>query len=195
PREPLADALIRVAELRGLPCVANEVDSTQPWAIIDCADIERLNFADRRTQRQLLVRPGQLLAPLSENDSTRNALRRIARGQEVLAANDRRIAVSFLPDFINAALDLFIDGEAGEWTLVNSGVITEEELLRKLAQILGLEPRLVRGVPAWTLGQSTDESLGHDSPNLLPSLMDALHRYCQDLPPLIEELEPAVGSR
>ncbi|HEY0369701.1 MAG TPA: hypothetical protein VGC85_08905, partial [Chthoniobacterales bacterium] len=91
PREPIADALIRVAELRGLPCVANEFDSTQPWAVIDCADIERLNFVNRRTQRQLLVRPGQLLTPLSENDSTRNALRRIARGEEVLAANDRRI--------------------------------------------------------------------------------------------------------
>jgi dTDP-4-dehydrorhamnose reductase len=147
----------------------------------------------------LVIRPGQLLAAFAEDDTLLQQLRQIANGEPVEVANDIHLSVSFLPELVNIALDLLIDGERGIWHIANSGITTPADLLLRATEILQLDPSLVRPVPNWSLRRPAARprmcALGSERGQFLSSLEDALLRYCRDLPPLAIELEPAVGAQ
>ncbi|MDQ6861837.1 MAG: sugar nucleotide-binding protein [Verrucomicrobiota bacterium] len=149
--------------------------------------------------KALLVRPGKLLAPFSETSPLVQILRQIARGEQVRVANDVRQSVSFLPEVITVALDMLIDAETGVWHVANTGIVTPFELVRSAAQLLQLDSSLVEGVPEWTLRRpaprARNRALLSERAQFLAPLSDALARYCAELPPLVEVLEPAIGTR
>jgi len=52
-------------------------------------------------------------------------------GQPWRAASDQRVSPTYVPDLVNVALDLLIDGTDGIWHLANEGDISWSELARK----------------------------------------------------------------
>ena len=149
--------------------------------------------------KALIVRSGKVLAPLEENDFLLSSLRRIAAGERVQVAHDLRLSATFLPDLVNAALDLLIDGETGVWHLANAGVVTPRDLLLAAAEISKLDADLIEGVPFWSLHRAADRpryrALESERAPLLPPLADALQRYCTDAARAILELDAAVAVR
>jgi dTDP-4-dehydrorhamnose reductase len=149
--------------------------------------------------KALIIRPGKLLAPADENDFLLAPLRRLAGGERVRVAHDLRFSVTFLPDLVNAALDLLIDGETGLWHLPNPGVLTPQDLVVAAADMLQLDADLIKGVPLWSLRpaalRARFRGLESERAPLLPPLTDALQRYCADAPRLADKIEAAVAAR
>jgi hypothetical protein len=66
-----------------------------------------------------------------------------AAGQPWRVPTDQRVSPTYLPDLVNASLDLLIDGADGVWHLANDGDASWAELARKSAAALGCPEDLV----------------------------------------------------
>lgn len=147
----------------------------------------------------LIVRLGKLFGPDLTPDSLRSKLQSLERGERVQIANDIRFSASYLPDVVNATLDLLIDEESGVWHLANSGGVTPAELLKILAHRLDLDVRAIEGVPVWSLQQPARRArhrvLRSERGQLLPPLENAIERYIHDSPPIGDEADRLVAAR
>jgi dTDP-4-dehydrorhamnose reductase len=129
----------------------------------------------------LVVRSGPLFGPWDGETFVSAALRTLATGRPFVAADDVVVSPTYLPDLIQAALDVLIDGEQGVWHLATPGSTTWADLARHAARQVGLDADLVIGRPARRLGLPATTPpysvLGSERGTLLPPLDDALSRY------------------
>ncbi len=93
---------------------------------------------------------------------------------------------AYLPDAVDAALDLMIDRERGLWHLINGeeATTTLEELARRIAMATGEEPEgllahLSRGLPS-DGGQSARITMGSERGWILGPLEEGLRRWSWD---------------
>ncbi|MFL6696702.1 MAG: sugar nucleotide-binding protein, partial [Vitreoscilla sp.] len=118
----------------------------------------------------------------------------LRQGREWTAAEDEIVAPTYLPDLVQASLDLLIDGETGVWHLTNGEALTWTEFARRAAALAGLDASLVRGVPARQFDRATREPGQHppagQGRGMLPSLADALARYQVDHEPIPAPVPP-----
>jgi dTDP-4-dehydrorhamnose reductase len=127
----------------------------------------------------LVVRAGALFGPWDERNFMTRALRTLRRGELVQAPGDSVFSPTYIPDLVNASLDLLVDGERGVWHLATVGESSWAELTRQAAGLAGLaahlvEPCMGRGLrPAYT-------ALGSERGLLLPPLEDALARFLEE---------------
>lgn len=107
-------------------------------------------------------------------------LRSIRAGEPVDAADDLVVSPTFVPDLVNAALDLLIDGEHGLWHLANEGATTWADLARDVARLAGCDESLVRGRPSSELGftapRPCNTALASERGSLMPSLARSVER-------------------
>ncbi len=139
-------------------------------------------------QRVLLLNPGSLVVrtsaffgPWDEYNFVTQALRSIADRKPFAAADDTVVSPTYLPDLVDACLDLMIDGEHGIWHLVNPGTVTWADFGRRAAELAGLDPTLIEGRPMESFGfparRPRYSALASERASLLPPLEQALHRY------------------
>lgn len=142
----------------------------------------------------LVVRTAAFFGPWDRHNFVTCSLQALRRGEAVIAAEDQEVSPTYVPDLVNATLDLLIDGERGVWHLANRGAVSWAELARMAAEATGLDPALVQGRPGSTLGQRAPRprsaALASERAQLLPSLSDALARYGVAVEP-----EPAAPAR
>jgi dTDP-4-dehydrorhamnose reductase len=86
-------------------------------------------------------------------------------------------SAAYVPDLVNAVLDLLVDEERGIWHLANQGTTSWSDLAERVAAEAGLswraKPRLIDGdAPITAL--STERGL------IMPRLEDAIARYFQE---------------
>ncbi len=134
----------------------------------------------------LVVRTGTFFGPWDQQNFLAAALRALAVGHPFAAANDAVISPAYLPDLVNASLDLLIDGEAGVWHLANDGALTWEEFARHAAALAGFPPAKIEACTWSDLGYIAPRPeysvLGSVHGALLPDLQDALSRYARERP-------------
>lgn len=167
-----------------------ESDAARAINVYGQSKIAAENATRTAFDNALVIRLGKVFAPNEESDSMRARLEALARGERVALANDVRFSVSYLPDLVNATLDLLIDGESGVWHLANSGSIMPAELLFAAANLAQLETSLIDDVPVWSLRlpapRPRNRALESERGQLLPPWENALWRYMNDSPPLTE---------
>ena len=95
----------------------------------------------------LVIRTSAFFGPWDEFNFITGVLRAIARNEPVRAASDTIVSPTYVPDLVNAALDLLIDGERGIWHLANDGATTWYELARRAATLAGLPVRGIHPTP------------------------------------------------
>ena len=109
---------------------------------------------------------------------------RLKEGGAVRAIDDYHVSPTYVPDLVNACLDLLIDRESGIWHITNSGEITWAELARRTAKALQLSDALVESVTVAEMGLTARRPrysvLGTEKAVLLPGLDDALARFFTD---------------
>jgi dTDP-4-dehydrorhamnose reductase len=133
----------------------------------------------------LVIRAGAFFGPWDGANALTRALGQLAAGERVTVSNDHVHSPAYLPDLVHACLDLLVDGESGLWHLTSPGAVTPAALLRGAAEMMGLDPALVgntrpvRGTGGFGFKRSTvlDSERGYP----MPTLEDALGRYCQDV--------------
>ncbi len=129
----------------------------------------------------LVVRTSAFFGPWDEYNFVTIALRQLAAGHTFVAAEDAVVSPTYIPDLVNASLDLLIDGERGVWHLANPGAIAWADLARMTAKLAGVEAGRVIARPMRDLGFAAPRPsysvLGSERGVLLPSLDDAIARY------------------
>ena len=131
--------------------------------------------------RALVVRTSAFFGPWDEHNFVAHALRALRAGEAFAAAEDVRVSPTYVPDLVDATLDLLVDGAAGIWHLANDGEATWAELARRAAVATGLDARLVErrrlrdfDLPA---ARPRYSALRSERGTILPPLEDALHRF------------------
>jgi len=100
----------------------------------------------------LVIRTGALFGPWDDRNFVTVALRELAAGRDVRAADDTFLSPTYVPDLVHAVLDLALDREAGIWHLATPGVTSWAGLARAAAALAGLEVERVIPVPAREIG-------------------------------------------
>lgn len=135
----------------------------------------------------LVIRTSAFFSPADDYNFVTIALRTLARGDAFAAASDLVVSPTYVPDLVNAALDLLCDGESGLWHLANEGEASWADLARAAARLVGLDDKLVEAQPAARLGlvaaRPPRTPLGSERASVMPPLEDALSRYSTGFTP------------
>ena len=127
----------------------------------------------------LVVRTAAFFGVDDDWNFVTGALRAIARDEPVVAG-DEVVSPTFVPDLVDATLDLLCDGAAGLWHLANAGAVSWGELATLAADGAGLDaPRLVPpdAVAPRRAARPRHVPLDSERGRLLPPLEHALARY------------------
>jgi len=131
--------------------------------------------------RSLVVRTAAFFSPYDVHNFAAQLARRLALGQPMEAADDLTVSPTYVPDLVDAVLDLLIDGETGLWHLTNAGAVSWADFAARLAAGLGLDPALVRPKAAtefgWAAQRPRYAALASERGQMLPHLDDAIRRY------------------
>jgi dTDP-4-dehydrorhamnose reductase len=131
----------------------------------------------------LAIRTGSLFDSGIVNDSLTAALRQLAGDSPLAISNTKVFSSAYLPDLVHSTLDLLVDGERGVWHLVNSGATTWLELVGRIARTMGMDTGLLHDSSGVNSGwkQSRYSVLESERGIVLPTLEDALSRYCREV--------------
>jgi dTDP-4-dehydrorhamnose reductase len=117
--------------------------------------------------------------------------RSVSTEQEFVAADDVRISPTYVPDLVDAALDLLIDGERGIWHLSNQGEVSWFDFAHQFIRLAGLNESRLRKAPLERLPLVAPRPyysvLSSERGLLLPHLENALFRFVQVSASLVRE--------
>jgi dTDP-4-dehydrorhamnose reductase len=144
----------------------------------------------QRMPDALVIRTSAFFGPWDEYNFVSMALRALKADQVFWASDDTLISPTYIPDLVNACLDLLIDNESGIWHVATPGETSWADLAAQAADLSGVytgelcrckfdDLGLVAKRPRYSV-------LHSERGVLLPPLGDALVRY-------VRELECALG--
>jgi dTDP-4-dehydrorhamnose reductase len=129
----------------------------------------------------LIVRASAFFGPWDRYNFVTATLRALSDGQKFVASSDYTVSPTYVPDLVNASLDLLLDGARGIWHLANSGAVKWSTLAEMAAEYAGLSTAsLVRCANCqwmFTAPRPAYSVLGSERARFMPSLEDALLRY------------------
>ena len=129
----------------------------------------------------LVVRTSAFFGPWDEHNFLAHVLRTIGAGIPISAPSDEVVSPTFVPDLVNASLDLLIDGERGIWHLANDGAVTWADFARVAAEQAGLDANLVKACSGDELCRPARRprysALSSERGRLMPPLDDAIRRF------------------
>jgi dTDP-4-dehydrorhamnose reductase len=117
----------------GMPYV--ETHDVGPLNVYGLSKVRAEHAVMRAHAGALIVRTSAFFGPWDESNYVTVALRALARGDAFGAIDDIVVSPTYVPDLVNASLDLLIDGECGLWHLVNDGGLSWAELVRRAAKL------------------------------------------------------------
>jgi dTDP-4-dehydrorhamnose reductase len=183
---------------RGIPLVTFSSDlvfdgrSTRPYLEHD--PVAPLNVYGRSKARAeaavlashpgaLVVRTSAFFGPWDAYNFLTRAMRTLGDGGELAAADDLVVSPTYVPDLVNACLDLLIDGAAGIWHLANPGSVSWYEFARRTARLLDVPVTRLHAVDhrhfGWAAPRPPYVPLGSGRGLLLPPLEHAIERYAE----------------
>jgi dTDP-4-dehydrorhamnose reductase len=144
----------------------------------------------------LVVRTSAFFSAWDEHNFVHHALTAARQGELFEAADDLVISPTYVPDLVNASLDLLLDGAHGLWHLANEGTYTWAELARLALRLAGLDEAGVVPRPAahfgWAAARPRYSALGSVHGAQLPTVENALLRHLAEEGLLQAESESVV---
>jgi dTDP-4-dehydrorhamnose reductase len=141
----------------------------------------------------LVLRTSAFFGPWDRYNFVTLALNNLTEGRSFTAAGDVVVSPTYVPNLVQAALDLLIDGENGIWHLANAGAVTWAELAIKAARMAGLDHGLINVVSGSSLSLAAPRpaysALASERGQLLPSLDAALAHYLRERTQQMGELQ------
>jgi dTDP-4-dehydrorhamnose reductase len=102
-------------------------------------------------------------------------------GGSFAAAADQFVSPTYVPDLVDAVLDLLIDEETGIWHLTNTDRVSWADFAGWIADRAGLAAPRITSVPGAELGaraaRPSDVALSSARATLLPGLGTAIDRF------------------
>lgn len=132
----------------------------------------------------LVIRTSAFFGPWDQYNFLSIMLQSLASGDHFIAAEDAIVSPTYVPDLVNATLDLLIDGECGLWHLANDGAVSWAELARQVATLAGLDVDRIESRPThqlnWVAPRPAYSVLSSERGVLLPTLDRAIHTYLRE---------------
>ncbi|HEX8175532.1 MAG TPA: family 1 glycosylhydrolase [Pyrinomonadaceae bacterium] len=132
----------------------------------------------------LIIRTSAFFGPWDEYNFLTAALRALSLEQRFAAAQDMIVSPAYVPELVNATLDLLIDGEKGIWHLANAGAVSWADFARSAATQAGLDAGLIEDCPARSFNYAAPRpgfsALTSERGLMLSSLEEAVARYVRE---------------
>jgi dTDP-4-dehydrorhamnose reductase len=165
--------------LRSSPYV--ESDTAAPLNIYGLSKAAAERAVLQASDQALIVRTSAFFGPWDEANFITCALRALQSGKEFSAADDVVISPTYVPDLVNASLDLLIDGEHGLWHLVNRGGTSWLQLAQQAARLAKVSDGPLKPCNSHMLNLAARRPrfsvLTSERGLVMPALEDALERY------------------
>jgi len=129
-----------------------ETDAPSPLNVYGATKAEAEAAVLAAHPRALVVRTSAFFGPSDNYNFVVAVLRELSALRPFRAAEDLVVSPTYVPDLVDACLDLLIDGAHGVWHLAGDAAVSWAELARRTARVGGFDERLVQGVPAARLG-------------------------------------------
>lgn len=158
-----------------------ESDAPHPLSAYGRSKLEAERRVLKLAPDALVIRTAAFFGPWDGYNFVARALDALRKGERWRAAIDQLLSPTYVPDLVQAALNLLIDGERGLWHLANRGVVSWAGFAQMVAEAAGLDAGLVDPVPGVMLGQIAPRprySALHSERGLtLARLEDAVTQY------------------
>jgi dTDP-4-dehydrorhamnose reductase len=168
--------------IKGAPYI--ESDSTSPINVYGKSKAEAEVRVLNQFPGALVIRTSAFFGPWDRFNFVHAVVDTLAHGRPFLAADDAAVSPTYVPDLVNCALDLLIDGEHGIWHLTNAGVVTWAEFARVVATKAGFDRARVHCRPGHLFGLAARRplltALSSERGSLMPSLEESLERCIQE---------------
>jgi dTDP-4-dehydrorhamnose reductase len=163
-----------------------ESDFPRPWNEHGRAQHALERVATAHCPEALVVRTGVVFGPWDQRNILTVMLRNLAAGRAVRVAADFVMSPSYVPDLVDAVLDLLIDRETGVWHLANQGSLSWYQWLERAAGACNLALDRIVSLAPHDLGWSADRprraALASERSVLLPPWEHAMERYLTATP-------------
>lgn len=138
-----------------------------------------------RHRDALVIRSSAFFGPWDSFNFAIRTLLRLKAGETVMAVDGFSVSPSYVPDLVDAALDLLIDGESGVWHLATPGGITWYDFARELAGAWRLDHGLVLpatpGEAGWVAPRPANSVLASGRGQVMPAFASAFGRFVDAL--------------
>lgn len=135
----------------------------------------------RDAPSSLVIRTSAFFGPWDEYNFVHYVRKKLQQYEPVSLANDIVISPTYVPDLVNATLDLLIDNETGIWHLANKGSITWSDWGFVVADRYELDKSLIQALPANRLGfianRPLNSVLKSERGQLLAGFENAMDRF------------------
>lgn len=158
-----------------------ESDVTKPLNVYGESKVRKEKLVLHSDPSALIIRTSAFFGPWDHHNFVHQVLDSISCETHFACVNDITISPTYVPDLVNAALDLLIDDENNIWHLANQGEITWADLANEVAERAGFSKHLI--IPQqlnsmnWPAQRPRYSVLKSERGLLLPSLENALGRY------------------
>jgi dTDP-4-dehydrorhamnose reductase len=161
-----------------------ESDPTSPLNVYGTSKAAAEERVLAKFPEALVIRTSAFFGPWDSYNFVYNVLDNLASGGTVAAADDISISPTYVPDLVNAALDLLIDGERGIWHLANPAIVTWAGFARLIAELAGYDSARVQSRSSRSLEfvatRPSFTPLTSERGSFMPSLEDSLDRFFYD---------------
>ncbi|HEV2121815.1 MAG TPA: family 1 glycosylhydrolase [Chloroflexota bacterium] len=161
-----------------------ESDPTAPLNVYGRSKAEAERRVLEAHPNALVIRTSAFFGPWDEYNFVTVALRELAAERPFIASSDQTVSPTYVPDLVNTSLDLLLDGERGIWHLANDGTVTWYELAEMAAEMAGIDPACVVGMPTGSqqlaAARPAYTVLGSERGAVMPRLEAALESYLRE---------------
>lgn len=162
-----------------------ESDNCAPLNIYGKSKAEAELRVLEKFPRALVIRTSAFFGPWDRFNFVYAVLDTLSKGRPFLAADDITVSPTYVPDLVNAVLDLLIDGEHGIWHLANSGQLTWAEFARLAASRAGYDTAGVQPRPSSALGfvapRPSYTALSSERGSFMTPFADSLDQCFQEM--------------
>lgn len=158
-----------------------EGDAPRPLSVYGASKAEAERRVLETGGRALVIRTSAFFSAHDPHNFAAHVLRTLGAGRRLDAAVDLVVSPTYVPDLVEATLDLAIDGETGLRHLANGGAVSWAGFARKIAVAVGLDARRVVGLDhrafGWAAPRPAAVPLDTARGAVMPTLDDAIARY------------------
>jgi dTDP-4-dehydrorhamnose reductase len=158
-----------------------ESDATSPLNVYGESKARAEQLVQEIYPSALVVRTSAFFSPWDEYNFAHYVRRSLSMDVPITVANDMEVSPTYVPDLVNAALDLLIDQESGIWHLANKGSLTWADWALQTAEAFQLDKSLIHSVSREEIDYPAPRPaysvLGTERGQLLPTLEEALQQY------------------
>ena len=161
-----------------------ESDKVSPLNIYGRSKALAEKLVLERSPAALIIRTSAFFGPWDQYNFAHSVLSTVMSGSSFTAVSDQFVSPTYVPDLVNASLDLMIDNECGVWHLANTGEISWSGFASSVVKQSLLNSSLIIPVPGNTMKfpamRPAYSVLHSEKAILLPSLEDAIGRYLKE---------------